>query len=203
MSRLIKLHSAVVVEGKYDKIRLSNFVDAVIVTTDGFGIFKNKEKLDYLKLLANERGLVVMTDSDSAGTFIRNRLKGLVGGNIINVYLPEISGKEKRKTSPSKENILGVEGLSDEVIKEALISAGVTGEEREDSAVSGVTKSDLYLLGLSGSPDSKEKRKTLYKALSLPSSLSVNNFLEYVNTSSLKNDFERTVKECLQRPDKG
>ena len=114
---MLRLDCAVLVEGKYDKIRLKNIVDAPIFVCDGFGIFKNKEKLSMLRAVAEKRGLVILTDSDSAGVFIRNRLKGIIGAeHIKNVYLPPIKGKERRKAAPSAEGLLGVEGTDDEII---------------------------------------------------------------------------------------
>ncbi|MCI7804412.1 MAG: DUF4093 domain-containing protein [Oscillospiraceae bacterium] len=178
---MIKLEQAVIVEGKYDKIKLSSIIDAVIITTNGFNIFKDKEKLELIRYYAEKTGIIIMTDSDSAGFTIRNHIKGAVKkGTIINVYIPDIMGKEKRKIKPSAEGKLGVEGVEKKIILEALEKAGVTasaGEEREK-----ITKTDLFTLGLSGGKNSSELRKKLLEYLKLPSLLSPNSMLEVLNT---------------------
>lgn len=178
---MIKLEQAVIVEGKYDKIKLSSIIDAVIITTNGFNIFKDKEKLELIRYYAEKTGIIIMTDSDSAGFTIRNHIKGAVKkGTIINVYIPDIMGKEKRKLKPSAEGKLGVEGVEKKIILEALEKAGVTasaGEEREK-----ITKTDLFTLGLSGGKNSSELRKKLLEYLKLPSLLSPNSMLEVLNT---------------------
>lgn len=178
---MIKLEQAVIVEGKYDKIKLSSIIDAVIITTNGFNIFKDKEKLELIRYYAEKTGIIIMTDSDSAGFTIRNHIKGAVKkGTVINVYIPDIMGKEKRKLKPSAEGKLGVEGVEKKIILEALEKAGVTasaGEEREK-----ITKTDLFTLGLSGGKNSSELRKKLLEYLKLPSLLSPNSMLEVLNT---------------------
>lgn len=141
---MIKLSQAVIVEGKYDKIRLSSVLDAEIITTEGFRIFKDREKLSFIRQIAKKRGIIIMTDSDSAGFMIRGHLASAVPNeNIINVYVPEIKGKEKRKASASKSGLLGVEGMSEEVILSALERAGIS-PEKTDAAVdkNGKDKSD-------------------------------------------------------------
>ena len=123
---MITLKQAVVVEGKYDKIKISSFIKAIIITTDGFGIFKNKSKREFIKKLAKTNGLIILTDSDRAGQIIRSHIKSFVqNGRIYNAYVPQILGKESRKTAPSKEGILGVEGLEKKIIVKALEKAGV------------------------------------------------------------------------------
>lgn len=178
---MIKLEQAVIVEGKYDKIKLSSIMDAVIITTNGFNIFKDTEKLELIRYYAEKTGIIIMTDSDSAGFTIRNHIKGAVKkGTVINVYIPDIMGKEKRKLKPSAEGKLGVEGVEKKIILEALEKAGVTasaGEEREK-----ITKTDLFTLGLSGGKNSSELRKKLLEYLKLPSLLSPNSMLEVLNT---------------------
>lgn len=178
---MIKLAQAVIVEGKYDKIKLSSIIDAVIITTNGFNIFKDTEKLELIRYYAEKTGIIIMTDSDSAGFTIRNHIKGAVKkGTVINVYIPDIMGKEKRKLKPSAEGKLGVEGVEKKIILEALEKAGVTasaGEEREK-----ITKTDLFTLGLSGGKNSSELRKKLLEYLKLPSLLSPNSMLEVLNT---------------------
>ena len=174
---MLRLECAVLVEGKYDKIRLSNIVDAPVFVCDGFQIFKNKEKLALLRAVAEKRGLIILTDSDSAGVFIRNRLKGIIGSEYIkNVYLPAIAGKEKRKNTPSAEGLLGVEGTDDEIIIKAL-SSFVTDRIPEGRRIE---RSDLYEWGLIGD-GSRERRDALKRKLSLPAALSTTGLLEAVN----------------------
>ena len=161
MRRLIRLSQAVVVEGKYDKKTLENIIDAYIITTDGFGIFKDKEKCDLIRRLSRENGIIVMTDSDSAGAVLRSYLKNICkDGSIINVYIPQILGKEKRKKEFGKEGLLGVEGMTADIIKQALINSGVN-EFKEIKVKKKITKTDLYKIGLSGSANSSDLRKRL------------------------------------------
>lgn len=178
---MIKLEQAVIVEGKYDKIKLSSIIDAVIITTNGFSIFKDTEKLELIRFYAQKTGIIIMTDSDSAGFTIRNHIKGAVkNGRIINVYIPDIMGKEKRKVKPSAEGKLGVEGVEKEIILKALERAGVTASDAVEREK--ITKTDLYMLGLSGGKNSSELRKKLLAYLKLPSLLSPNSMLEVLNT---------------------
>ena len=178
---MIKLKEAIIVEGKYDKIKLSSIVDGLIITTDGFGIFKDKEKRELIKLLAKKRGIIILTDSDSAGFLIRSHIKGFVKeGEIKNVFVPDIFGKEKRKTAPSKEGKLGVEGISREILESALKKAGIV-EEKTSPNAKKVLKSDLFEDGISGGADSKAKRTRLLKELGLPERMSANALLETVN----------------------
>ncbi len=178
---MIKLEQAIIVEGKYDKIKLSSIFDAVIIPTNGFSIFKDTEKLELIRYYAEKTGIIIMTDSDSAGFLIRNHIKGAVkNGKIINVYIPDIMGKEKRKLKPSAEGKLGVEGVEKKVILDALEKAGVTASTSQPKLK--ITKTDLFTLGLSGGSNSSEKRKKLLKYLNLPSLLSPNSMLEVLNT---------------------
>lgn len=184
---MIKLKQAVIVEGKYDKIKLSSIIDTLIIETDGFQIFKDKEKLGYIRLLAETRGVIIMTDSDSAGFLIRSHLVGSVkDGEIINVYIPDIKGREKRKEKDSADGLLGVEGMSEDVILSALSAAGVTADKTDKSeATRRVTKADLYFDGLSGGKNSKELREKLLFELGLPKRISANAIpkaLEYLVT---------------------
>lgn len=192
---MIKLERAVIVEGKYDKLKLSNILDALIITTDGFGIFKNKEKQKFLRRLADEKGLVIITDSDSAGFMIRNFICSVVPKDkVVNVYIPDIFGKEKRKDAPSAEGKLGVEGISDEVILKALERAGVSAEKVEESTQK-LTTADLYEYGLSGKENSSLKRKMLLKKLSLPERLSTASLLKVLNSFVTYDEFIAAVKE--------
>lgn len=178
---MIKLKEAVIVEGKYDKIRLESVIDAPIIVTDGFGIFKNREKMNYIRKLARSRGIIILTDSDSAGFLIRSHITGCIkDGNIKNVYIPDVFGKEKRKDKPSKEGKLGVEGIDGEVILSALKKAGI-GADITNEPTKKITKADLYELGLNGTDGSKQKREAALKKLGLPSRMSQNAMLEALN----------------------
>ena len=189
----VKLDSPIIVEGKYDKIRLENIFDTPIITTEGFGIFKNKDKKDYIKRLAQKGGIIILTDSDHAGIMIRNHLKSfLPNDKIINVYMPEIIGKEKRKNAPSKQGLLGVEGIDDEVIISAFERVGAIGNCLENSDK--ITKLDLYNLGITGGENSASLRKELLKKLALPTGLSVNAMLDAVNFLYTKEEFVKLIK---------
>lgn len=180
---MIRIKEVIVVEGRYDKNTLSQLIDGTIIETEGFGIFSNKEKLALLRRLAEKRGLLVLTDSDGAGFVIRNFLKGAIDSKLVkHAYIPDISGKERRKQSPSKEGKLGVEGMGPEVLLAALERAGVLTEAGEAPAREApLITADLYALGLSGGKESAEKRKKLLKKLNLPEKLSARATLEVLN----------------------
>ena len=189
---MIKIEQAIIVEGKYDKIKLSSIIDAVIITTDGFNIFKDKEKLELIKYYAEKTGIIIMTDSDSAGFLIRNHIRGAIkNGKIINVYIPDIMGKEKRKIKPSAEGKLGVEGIDCKIILDAFDKAGVMSSAAESRVR--LTKTDLFELGLSGGKNSSEKRKKLLKFLRLPSLLTPNSMLEVLNTMMDRKELENIL----------
>ena len=188
MENKIKLSEAVIVEGKYDKIKLSNILDAFIIETNGFAVFKDKTKLSFIKKLAKERGIIILTDSDHAGFMIRNYISsGVPKEQIKNVYIPDIFGKEKRKNAPSNEGKLGVEGMTKEVIVEALSKAGITSSKSVCSDP--VTTVDFYDLGLTGGAGSKAKRKALCKALDLPEFLSTSSLISCINNFMTKEEF--------------
>lgn len=193
MSEKIKIHEAVIVEGRYDKIKLSNIIDAFILETDGFSIFKDKKKLTFIKKLALERGIVVLTDSDHAGFMIRSHISSAVPkSQIKNVYIPDVYGKEKRKAAPSKEGKIGVEGMSTEVILNAFEKAGVTASKV--TCDNPVTTADFFELGLTGGANSKEKRKELCAELDLPEFLSVSSLISCINNMMSKEEFAKKVK---------
>ena len=197
---MVKLKQAVIVEGKYDKIKLSSIIDSLIITTDGFGVFKNSEKSALIKELAEKQGIIILTDSDSAGFKIRNYIKNITGkGKIINVYIPDIFGKEKRKTAPSKEGKLGVEGVPNDIIIAALEKAGVTAANNEDNNKdtnkNAITRIMLYEDGFIGKDGSSERRKKLLKALSLPEMLSTNGLLEVLNTMFSLEEYESAANK--------
>ncbi len=180
----LKLKEALVVEGRYDKNTLSQVVDGTIVETRGFGIFHDPERMALLRLYAETCGLVILTDSDSAGFLIRNRIRGSIPtGAVKHAYIPDIPGKERRKSSPSKEGKLGVEGMQPDVLRDALIRAGATLIEGETRSEIGpcLCKADLFSMGLSGGRESREKRRLLAKRLGLPELLSADGLLEAVN----------------------
>ena len=176
---MVKIKEAIVVEGRYDKNTLSQIVDAPILETSGFGIFKDKQQMALLRRVAQTRGLIVFTDSDGAGFVIRNHIKSAIPGQYLkHAYIPDIPGKEKRKASPGKEGKLGVEGMSREIILEALKRAGATIEGEDTSAVSRITKQDLMALGLSGGPDASARRSALLNKLGFPEHMSANAMLQ-------------------------
>ena len=180
---MIKIKEAIVVEGRYDKNTLSQIVDAPILETSGFGIFKDKKQMDLLRQVARKRGLIVFTDSDGAGFVIRNHMKSAIPGQYLkHAYIPDIYGKEKRKAAPGKEGKLGVEGMTPQVIIDCLRRAGATFEDAEERLTDrGITKGDLMELGLSGGPGSSEKRMKLIKELKFPEHMSSNALLQALN----------------------
>lgn len=186
---MISLNQAVIVEGKYDKIKLSSIIDAPIITTDGFAIFKNREKQNLIRKLALKRGIIILTDSDSAGMMIRNRVcQGIPKECVTNVYIPEIFGKEKRKRHASKEGTLGVEGVPVDVIKSALDRAGVFSQNSKEKSEQ-ITKTDLFVLGLSGGENSEKRRRELLCDLNLPSKMSANALLDVLNVFYTRQEF--------------
>lgn len=192
---MIKIKQAIIVEGKYDKIKLSGIIDAPIIQTDGFGIFKDKELQCLIRNLAEKRGILVLTDSDSAGFRIRSFIGSTVDTkNIVHAYIPDIFGKESRKTEPSKEGKLGVEGVSEDIIMKALANAGVLCETAEEPERP-ITKLDLYELGFTGGQDSAKKRAALLKFYSFPARLSANALVKVLNSITTYDQFLEDVKE--------
>ena len=193
---MIKIKQAIVVEGRYDKNTLSQIVDAPIIETNGFGIMKDKANLAFLRRVAQNRGLIVFTDSDGAGFVIRNFLKSAIDpAYLLHAYIPDIYGKEKRKSAPGKEGKLGVEGMTRQVILDALRRCGASFEDEAASAFSGsITKQDLMELGLSGGKDSSFLRKKLLKKLDLPEHMSANALLQALNLLCTPADLQELVK---------
>ena len=185
MSEKMKLKQALVVEGKYDKIKLASLVDGVIITTHGFGIYKDKELCALLRFYAEKTGLIVMTDSDAAGRQIRAYIKQILPkelqSRVLNLHIPQIKGKERRKAAPSKEGTLGVEGISAETLRGLLENAGAQ-LDGESAAHGGITGSDMYMLGLSGTGCAAEKRVRLAEELGLPEGLSAHALLDVLNS---------------------
>lgn len=171
---MLKIKEAIVVEGRYDKNTLSQLVDTLILTTEGFGIFKDEEKKALLRRVAAARGIILLTDSDGAGFVIRNHLKGILPPEQIKqAYIPDCYGKERRKRKPGREGKLGVEGMSPAVLEQALRAAGATilGETEPTQQRRHITRLDLYQDGFSGAPNSAERRQRLLRALELPEHL--------------------------------
>ena len=192
---MIHLNQAIIVEGKYDKIKLSSVINAVIITTNGFSVMKNRETLNLIRFFAEKSGIIILTDSDSAGFKIRNYIKGaLKNGKITNVYIPDIIGKEKRKSTPSKEGKLGVEGMDAQVILEAFKKAGIFSENIDEDRIL-VTKTDLYEVGLSGGINSSEKRQAFLKKLDMPQRLTSTGMLEIINAMMSRDEFFKIAGE--------
>ncbi len=202
MRALIKVDLPIIVEGKYDKIKLSSFIDGIILTTNGFRIFKEKEKQDFIRRAASEKGIIVATDSDSAGAVIRSHIKNICpSGKIINVYIPQIKGKEKRKDKASAEGFLGLEGINIELLEKAFANSGI-GVKRVEEKEQRITKNDLFKFGLSGGEKSSELRKSFAKFLKLPTNLSSNAFLDAINTIISYDEFLEALNKWQQETDK-
>lgn len=179
---MVKIREAILVEGKYDKNTLSQIVDATILETSGFGIFKDKKQLDLLRKVARKRGLIVFTDSDGAGFVIRNHIKSAIPAQFVkHAYIPDIYGKEKRKATAGKEGKLGVEGMRPEIILDALKRAGATIEGESQKAAATITKQVFVELGLSGGANSAKLRLALLKKLDLPEHMSANAMVQALN----------------------
>jgi ribonuclease M5 len=192
-----KVREVIVVEGRYDKNALKQVVDAVVVETRGFGVFSDRERLALLRRMAEERGLILLTDSDGAGFVIRNFLKGAIPkSRLKQAYIPDVYGKERRKAAPGKEGKLGVEGMPPQVLLEALERAGAVFEDggASEEARRPVTKADFYQLGLTGGPDSGAKRAALLKKLGLPERMTANALLEAVNLLYGREEFLREAQ---------
>ena len=192
---MVKIKEAILVEGRYDKNTLSQIVDAPILETAGFGIFKDKKQMALLRQVAEKRGLIVFTDSDGAGFVIRNHIKSAIPGKYLkHAYIPDILGKEKRKAAPGKEGKLGVEGMKPEIILEALRRAGATIEGETSASSHQITKQDLMELGLSGGPDASAKRLALLKKLNLPEHMSPNAMLQALNLLLTREELETLIR---------
>lgn len=181
---MYRVSETIIVEGVYDKIKLSRFVDAPILVTGGFSVYRSEAMLETIRKLAKETGVIILTDSDSAGFRIRNYIKqSIKEGKVLHAYVPDIKGKEKRKTAPGKEGLLGVEGMSEEVIMDALIKAGATvdGSADEIKRARAITKSDMMKAGLSGVGGSVELRHALSTELGIPMKISANMLLDVLN----------------------
>ena len=194
---MIRVRQAIVVEGRYDKNTLRQLVDAPIIETNGFGILSDKEKLQYLRRVAEERGLVILTDPDGAGFVIRNYLKGaLPKDRVLHAYVPDIAGKERRKRAPGKEGKLGVEGMTREILLAALKNAGAELDgETAAPASEPITRQDFYETGLSGRPNSSFRRKAFLRLAELPEHMSTGALLDAVNLLMDRKEFLRLCGE--------
>lgn len=192
---MIKIKEAIIVEGKYDKIKLSSILDAVIIVTDGFRIYKDKEKMSLIRHYAQTTGIIILTDSDSAGFRIRNYIKGSVkNGKVYNVYSPDVYGKESRKIKPSAEGKLGVEGIKPELLLDAFRKAGIKASDAPPNP-DPISQTDLFELGLSGCAGSSEFRRELQKSLGLPELLSAKSLVEVLNTMMTKAELIEFLEE--------
>lgn len=194
---MLKIKEAIVVEGRYDQNTLSQLVDTLIIQTQGFGIFKDKEKAAMLRRVAEKRGIIVLTDSDGAGFVIRNHLKGILPPEQVkHAYIPDLLGKEKRKRAPGKEGKLGVEGMRPEVLERALRNAGATilGETADNEPRREITKLDLFQDGFSGRPDSAQRREKLLRALDLPQHLTGKALPQVLNTLLTYEEYKTLIQ---------
>jgi len=191
----LRLKQAVIVEGRYDKVKLDAMVDAIILPTNGFGVFSNRELRELICKLAAQNGIILLTDSDAAGFKIRNYLRGIIPAEqITNVYIPDVFGREKRKHIASKEGKIGVEGMSIETLHEAFARAGVLPDTRQQSQKT-ITKLDLFEDGLYGGNNSTEKRRKLFELLGLPARLSVNTVLPLLNRMLTREEYTTKLAE--------
>lgn len=188
---MLKIKEAVLVEGRYDKNTLSQAVDTLILESSGFGIFNDREKLALLRRIAQARGLIVLTDPDGAGFVIRNFIRSALDPALVkHAYVPDVYGRERRKSAPSKEGKLGVEGMPPEVLVQALLKAGATVDESPEREIrEPITKADLYARGLSGRENSRQLRRKLLKQLELPERLTADGLLEVLNTLMSREEF--------------
>ena len=193
---MIHINQVFVVEGRYDRNKLAQIFDATIIETEGFGLFKQPEKMELLRRLAETRGIIVFTDSDGAGFLIRNRIKSAIStGKVYHAYIPDLYGKEKRKRVASKEGKLGVEGVPDQVIIEAVRNCGIDTDTETNPSEKKITKQDLFALGLSGRSNSAVLRKAVIRKLNLPEHLSANGFLDVVNLLCTFDELQDIVRK--------
>lgn len=193
----LKVKEAIIVEGKYDQIKLSNFIEGVILPTGGFGIFKDKQKAALIRRYASTCGVIILTDSDRAGFIIRNYVTNICqGGKVSHAYIPDIIGKEKRKEKPSKAGTLGVEGMEREILEKALKSCATAAPERQGRRIE---KCDLYELGLAGKEDSKIQREKVLKELDLPKNLSANGLLDVLNATATWEELKEICKKISEK----
>lgn len=197
---MIVLQQAVIVEGRYDKIRLHSLIDGLILETNGFRIFKDREKLAFIRAMAHQKGIIILTDSDTAGFRIRRYIQSAIPPqdrkNLYQAYIPEILGKEKRKSQPSKAGTLGVEGMPTQVLVDALKRAGVPiSGETEKPREKPVSKADFFQDGLTGSGNSSGFRREIMSRMGLPSYLSANALLDVINSSMSRKEYDDMIAQ--------
>lgn len=189
----LKVSKAIIVEGKYDKIKISSIIDGLIIQTNGFRIYKDKEKISLIKSVALKQGVIIVTDSDVAGFKLRNFIRSIAkDADITNIYIPQIRGKEKRKTAPSKENLLGVEGMNAKLLRELFKKADVV---KKDATSKQITKMDFFEDGLTGGKSSAEKRQLLLKHLGLPNYISTNSLLDIINSLLTYDEYKNIISK--------
>lgn len=187
---MLNISKPIIVEGKYDREKILSIANARVITTNGFGVFKDKELTRYIRKLAEKEGVIVLTDSDGAGLLIRNKINSILPKDkVFNIYIPEVKGKEKRKKEPSKQGLLGVEGIDSDWLKNAL--AEFDGKEPDKTAY--LTKTDMYLLGLSGKIESGNLRKELARKLDLPTNISSTSLVSAINLLISEEDFKKAL----------
>ncbi len=197
---MLKVKQAIIVEGKYDKIKLGGIIDGTIIETGGFRIFKDKAMAELIKKLAATCGIIVITDSDVAGFKIRNYIKSITkNDNVINIYIPDILGKEKRKATPSKEGKLGVEGIENQIILDAFEKAGIVYDENVKSKM--ITKSDFFEDQLSGRDNSSALRRAFLKHLDLPEHLTTNSLVDVINSIITYDQYKKIINEIKKKLD--
>ena len=195
---MLKIKEAIIVEGRYDKNSLSQVVDGLILETSGFGVFKDGEKLELIRRLAQRQGIIVLTDSDGAGFVIRNYLKGAIPKNQVkHAYIPDVYGKERRKRRAGKEGKLGVEGMNPDILRQALLRAGATVLDAAGPtpARGNLTPADLFQLGLTGRPDSAHRRERLLSKLGLPQHMNSKALLAMLNALHTPQEVAQMVEE--------
>lgn len=191
----MRIKYPIIVEGKYDKIKIDSLFDATVITTEGFGIFNKSEKLSLIRKLAENGKIIILTDSDGGGHLIRSHLKTAISPDkIINLYTPTVEGKEKRKREPSKAGYLGVEGTDKDTLIRLLSPFA---EEYDEKTGEGLTKADMYALGLSGKADSKQKRALLLKKLELPTDMTPNAMLSAINILYTREEIEKHIHDII------
>lgn len=191
----LKIDLPIIVEGKYDKIKVLSIADACVIQTDGFGVFKNSERLALIRQMAKKSKIILLTDSDGAGKVIRSHITSAIEKDrLIQLYTPQIEGKEKRKQAPSAEGFLGVEGTDAEILRE-LLSPFASGNVAEETKREEITKADMYAFGLTGGSDSAERRDLLAQKLGLPKKMTPNALLAAINVIMTREEFFEIFKE--------
>ena len=192
----LRVSRAILVEGKYDRIKLASLIDGLIIPIDGFRIYKDRQKSAMIRALAQKRGLVVVTDSDAAGFQLRGYLRSIAkDADVIHIYIPQVSGKERRKAAPGAEHLLGVEGIGADTLRELFLRSGAVDDTPPQEGARRITRMDFYDDGLMGGPDAAERRAALLRRLGLPNYLTTNALLEIVNSLMSYEEYRRFIGE--------